>query len=166
MTPSEPQVPPPADPATTVSPAGAGVRAGARVLDALVVGIPVSIVLAVAGLPPQMVGLGGLDAWLQSAVTSLAWLAYYVGFETSRGATLGKRILRLRVVDAQGVPPGPAAATLRNLWLLLGLVPWVGGPALVATVVAILVGVARAGDRRGAHDRLAGTQVVRAAAVP
>lgn len=59
--------------------------------------------------------------------------------------TLGKRILRIRVIDADGGPIGFWRAALRTTLLVLVL------PAVVITE-----------DRRGLHDMAAGTMVVAA----
>lgn len=156
---TESNVPPPPPGAAGEAGAGAGRRAAARLLDAVLVGVPASIVLAVLGLPAQTIGLGGLDAWVPSALTAAAWFAYHALTEGLVGTTLGKRLLRCRVVDDTGGPPGVRAAATRNLWLGLGLIPFVGGLAWLAAIVVILGSVSRSSDGRGVHDRLAGTAV-------
>jgi uncharacterized RDD family membrane protein YckC len=155
-----PPPPPPGGP-----PGGAPVgligRFVARLLDAVIVGIPVSIVLAMAGLPAQTFGLGGVEAWTAGAVTAVLWFAYYVGFESSSGgATLGKRIMRARVVTADGGSPSVQAAAIRNLWLLFGLIPLVGGIAQLIAVIVIAVTISSSPEHRGKHDEFAGTGVV------
>src|SRR5262249_62436628 len=78
-------------------------------------------------------------------------VAYFVLSHGTGGQTLGKRLLGARVIDESGGPIGYLRALGR----------------LVATVVALLpigIGLAIAGlrrDRRGLHDLLAGTRVVR-----
>jgi uncharacterized RDD family membrane protein YckC len=87
----------------------------------------------------------------------LTWLlvvpvAYFVLGHGTAGQTLGKRLLGVRVLDEGGAPIGYLRALGR----------------CVATIVAALpfgLGLAIAGlrrDRRGLHDLLAGTLVVRA----
>ncbi len=135
---------------------------GGRLLDALVLGIPASILLAVAGMPAPTIALGGTDAWVPSAVTSAVWFAYHVGLEATIGTTLGKRLMRVRVVDVAGGAPGLGSAVLRNAWLLAGLLPIVGGVLWLAAIVVITAALTRADGRTAPHDRLAGTRVVRA----
>lgn len=60
------------------------------------------------------------------------------------GATLGHRLLGLRVVDEQGGTPGPVQALIRTVLLCLVV------PALVSNE-----------QGRGWHDRAAGTWIVR-----
>jgi len=139
--------------------AGLGRRFAARLLDVLLVFLPVSLLLAIAGLPPPTFGLGGTEAWTHSAVTALLWTGFYVMFEGTGGATPGKRLLRLQVVRDDGHDVGIAAALVRNVWLLFGLVPWIGGLLQLAAVIVIAVTIATDGQHRGRHDRLAGTMV-------
>jgi uncharacterized RDD family membrane protein YckC len=163
---SETPVPPPAaspPPDAGVSgTAGLGARFGARLLDGLIVFIPASLVLGLAGI-----GMGGgvggmaLDSWLFNAITSLLWFGYYVYFESTSGATLGKKLLNLRVVAADGSPPSTEAAAKRNVWMLFGIVPIVGGLAQFVAVIVIAVTINSGAHNRGKHDEFAGTGVLR-----
>jgi hypothetical protein len=47
---------------------GLGRRFLARILDAIIIGIPADALLAIIGLPAPTVGAGGTEAWLESAV--------------------------------------------------------------------------------------------------
>jgi uncharacterized RDD family membrane protein YckC len=136
-----------------------GQRFAARLLDVLLVFLPVSLLLAIAGLPPPTFGLGGTEAWSHSAVTALLWTGYYVIFEGTGGATLGKRLLHLQVIRADGHGASLGTALARNAWLLFGLVPWIGGLLQLAAVVVIAVTIATDEQHRGRHDRLADTMV-------
>jgi len=79
---------------------------------------------------------------------------YLVAF-TAGGQTLGKMITGIRVVQAESnAPLDVATALVRTLmWTVLAV------PAGVGFLTAFM-----SGDRRGFHDRLAGTRVVRASA--
>ena len=126
------------------------------------------------------------DVFELDTVLWLAYLAYVVAAQGLYGATLGKRLLRLRVVDRYGVRPGLGAAAIRNLVL--------NGPLLAGLAALLADGLdlvrepepaPRARRRAGAraaspsrprsgwtarqgkpslHDRLAGTRVVSPAA--
>jgi uncharacterized RDD family membrane protein YckC len=115
------------------------------------------MLVALAGLPPPTFGLGGLENLTHSAVTGVLWTTYYVGCEAAFGATLGKRILDVAVRRPERPRPGLAGAMIRNLWLLFGLLPWIGGILQVAAAVTIAFTIARDEHHRGVHDRLAGT---------
>lgn len=161
----------------TVHPADAGTRSAglgprllARALDALVIGLPASAILALLDLPAPTIGLGGTEVWTRSAVTALSWLAYHVLAESLFATTVGKRLVGLRVgdVDRSNMGagtgdierPSVGAATLRNVWILFGLVPLIGGLALLVATVGIAITILRDDRHRGLHDRLAGTTVV------
>lgn len=141
------------------SPAGLGVRVAARLLDAVIVGLPAGAVLALAGLPVPALALAGLESWTLAAAASLVGLAYHVTFESLGGATPGKLVVGLRVAAEHGEVPGLVAATSRNLWLLVGLVPWVGGLVLLIVALVIAMSVSRHPHHLGRHDEIAGTSV-------
>ena len=89
-------------------------------------------------------------AWISSLGYALIGAAYFAGMEASPWqATLGKRVLGLKVVSTDGRPIGPARALLRYFaagisWLLLNL-----GHAMAAWTP----------DKRALHDYVAGTRV-------
>lgn len=159
-----------ADTAAETRSAGLGPRLLARALDALVIGLPASALLALLGLPAPTIGLGGTEVWTRSAVTALSWLAYHVLAESFFGTTVGKRLVGLRVGDDDRSDVGAGAgaiglpsvrsAVLRNVWILFGLVPLIGGVALIVAVVGIAMTILRDDRHRGFHDRLGGTTVL------
>lgn len=146
-------------PSETETP-GLGKRLLARVLDAVIIGIPASALLAIMGLPAPTIGLGGTSAWLESAVTAGLWFAYYVAFEAVTGATVAKRIMNLKVVSATGGSAALTGAAMRNSWILFGLIPVVGGILLLVAVVWIAASIGRGEQNTGVHDRISGTAVI------
>jgi uncharacterized RDD family membrane protein YckC len=135
--------------------AGLGARIGARLLDGLIVGIPASIIL---GLIFRLSTTG----WISSAILSLLWFGYFVLMESNRGATVGKGLLNLRVVGADGRPPTVEQAAKRNVWMLIGLIPtFLGGLLSLAAVIAIIVTISSNAANRGIHDQFADTAVMR-----
>lgn len=139
----------------------AGRRLLARIIDSLIVGIPLWILL---------VGIARLEATgaLYTIITTLAGFGYFVYFETSTGATLGKKLLNMQVVDGTGTTPITTEGSFRrNWWMLLGLlsfVPIVGWLASIASLgIAIAIGVTISSDRQnqGFHDKMATTYVTR-----
>ncbi len=137
--------------AGTAAPAGLGIRIGARLLDVLLVGIPASIVLSIVGLQTVLTGI----------IISLLWFGYFVWFESNQGATVGKKLLNLSVSSAAGGFPDPATAAKRNIWMLFGLIPVIGGLLGLIAVIAIMITIASGDDNLGYHDKFAGTQVKR-----
>ena len=98
---------------------------------------------------------------------TLLWFVYRA-LGDATGGSLGKRLLRLRVVGARYGRPGLGAGATRNLWGLSAVLPAVMHPAVgnaiaVAISVAIAISIARDPGERGWHDRIAGTAVRRPA---
>jgi uncharacterized RDD family membrane protein YckC len=138
---------------------GIGKRLVARILDGLIVAIPLSILFAILpGLRP-----GGM---VYSVVAGVAGFAYFVVLETSSGATFGKQILGMRVTDAAGATITTDASFRRNWWMLLsaaGGIPIIGWLAsLAGLVIVIVIAVTISSDPRnqGFHDKMADTLVV------
>jgi uncharacterized RDD family membrane protein YckC len=163
-----------ADPASATSSPFAGFwkRVGALIVDALVLA-SVGLVCGLA-LKPQLVALGG---W--GRVVGFVVAAAYFGLCGSRltnGQTVGKRLLKIRVVDRSGAPLSPVAATLRFLPLglpfFLNKAPidddflnyWVGVPVAVGLFglgfCAIYLLVANGKPKRTTNDLLVGSYVV------
>ncbi len=157
------QIPEPASPATeSVPPAPPaqedllGRRSGAALIDvALLTGVLVIFILTVGQISTE----GEYSATLSGA-WSLVYLAvvlgYYFVFEVAVGQTVGKGLLGLRVVGADGSRPSAEAIAVRTL---LRLVDWLPVLYLVGFLVATLA----TGERRQRlGDLAAKTMVARA----
>lgn len=94
-----------------------------------------------AGLPLVLPSFG---------FVAVAGFVYATVAHTLAGATLGKRLAGLRVVGADGRPPGPACSAARSAWLVLSVA--LAGAGLLPALVSP--------SGRTLHDRLAGTRVV------
>jgi uncharacterized RDD family membrane protein YckC len=88
--------------------------------------------------------------WILRLYLALAPVAFYVGFWTHGGQTLGMRAWRIRVVDEHGRNIGVRQALLRCLYALLSWLPLGLG----------FIWVAFDGDRAAWHDRLSNTWLV------
>jgi len=86
-----------------------------------------------------------------AAFLGLLKLAYFSAFTIVGGQTIGKMAVRIRVVGDDGSALDPSRAIQRTLVGAVSLL--VAGAGLVPIVVS--------SDRRGLHDRLARTRVVR-----
>jgi uncharacterized RDD family membrane protein YckC len=142
-------------------------RAGARVIDAGLLGI-----VGFALILPFMIAAVGLDepgshgkgAAVWSGPAVVGWILVvailpfaYEAFQLALwGQTLGKRILSLRVISENGEPMPPAQAVGRaavnNVLYLLG--------CGVGTVMAYLWAIWDEPLHQSLHDRLTGTVVV------
>ncbi len=136
------------------------IRADASVWSRLIAGtLDVALLLlldaAVIGLTIRLAGLdvasvGALPVTPLTAFLLLLDAGYVVVLTATGGQTFGKMVVGIRTVDLVGQPVTIAAALIRALVMVLSLLP--------AGVGLILVCVLP--DRRGLHDRVAGTRVV------
>jgi uncharacterized RDD family membrane protein YckC len=125
-------------------------RALAALLDLALLCAGGVLILAAAG---QLGSGGGVDSDLAAVIAGWA-LFYYFACESGHGQTLGKRLLKLRVVRADGSPSGMREILVRTA---LRPIDAVGG-YLVGLVVMLITGERR--QRLG--DLAAGTMVVSA----
>jgi uncharacterized RDD family membrane protein YckC len=114
-----------------------------------VVGLILSLFTAVEVTSPGAV-IGVAGGW------TVVVVSYFVLFWTLAGATPGMRLMRMRVVDGRGDPPGLGRAALRLVGAVLAAIP------LFAGYLLVLVD----DRRRGLHDMIAGTVVVYATGEP
>lgn len=152
-------------------------RAGAFIIDALLLGIALTFVHGAFdvlarvggrmttdadfvddgwGLMPWGFHDPSLPVWLQAlvAIASAALvMGYFTWFEGREGRSLGKRALDLRVMRADGQPMTYREAFIRNLVKLSPLI-------LLLDVLAMLVVFRK--ERQRVSDRIADTIVVRA----
>jgi len=151
---------------------GMGVRLVARILDGIIVGIPFAIVWFVllggaasqVKTDPQTGEVTGGGGALVAAIAVLGILAlltllYEVVLIALRGATLGKSIMKVKVVrEHSGELPGWGPSILR--WLI----PVIGSFAcgIGQYVVYLSPFFDSSGRQQGWHDKVAHTQVVRA----
>jgi uncharacterized RDD family membrane protein YckC len=90
--------------------------------------------------------------WFEVGLIAIAML-FYCGFWVHGGQTLGMRAWRIRVVTASGGPLGWGRSAARF---------WAGILAALPAGLGLWWSLVDA-ERRGWHDRLSGTRVVRAA---
>ena len=109
-----------------------------------------SFILFLVGLPFALF-MHGLLALI--AVRTLVGAAYTIGFWVARGATPGKMAMDLQIVMVDGGPVTGGKAALRYLGYFANGVPFGLGWLLVGTTQ----------DKRGLHDHMAGTMVLRKA---
>jgi len=133
-----------------------GRRALAQVVDGFVVGIPLFIVTLAWGGDITDTNNDNLVA-----LTAL-WLGVNLFYNTAmiatRGATIGKRLVRIKVVNrTDGSPVSWSYAAVRALIpAVAGLIPVIG----FALSIAVYVRAFFHPYRQGLHDAAAGTVVV------
>ena len=145
--------------------AGRGRRLGAYIIDTIIAGI---VLVAVAYFNPGPLGVTMLDIMRDpmtqqmSTAGSIAFVIIFMAINSyllvTKGQTLGKWMLGIRIVDAasNGAATAVKLLGLRYvLVLLLPLIPVVGQLLGLIEVVFIF-----RDDRRCVHDLIAGTKVV------
>jgi uncharacterized RDD family membrane protein YckC len=129
----------------------------ATLLDGILTSIALGLVsgLLGGGLDPEALASGELAYALSGTpallVIALGW-GYPIVFEGLFGGTIGKLILGMRVVNAEGENIGLGRALVRNLLRIIDMLP------LLYILGAILVSSSDTKQRLG--DRVAGTYVV------
>jgi len=132
-------------------------RALAQVIDGLLIGVPLFVLTVSIGGDLSDSDNDNL-LWL-----TVLWLAvslvYSTAFVAISGATIGKRIVKIKVVNrADGSPVGWTYAAVRALVpTVAGLIPVIG----FALNIAVYVRAFFHPLRQGLHDAAAGTVVVR-----
>jgi hypothetical protein len=165
---------------------GVVVRLVAYVLDALLLALGIYVVLlvlhALIGPTVRIAAVNGvprlsvdrLRSLIDTAVATAVAGAYFVGSWLAWGGTPAQRLVRARVERADGGGRLALGSAIKR-WLLLGApfglvstlllpLPWLG--AILVVVIALwhlvlLVTTARDRRKRGLHDRLSGSIVLR-----
>jgi uncharacterized RDD family membrane protein YckC len=127
------------------APALAYVGVGPRFLAVIIDGVILAIVYGVLSLALH----GSTTA---ATLESVIAIVYLIAMEATQGATIGKKVLGLRVVKLDGTPIGWGESIIRNL---LRIIDSIGGYLLGA----ILVWTSPRKQRLG--DRVAKTVVIR-----
>jgi uncharacterized RDD family membrane protein YckC len=168
-----PPPPPPPEPAGYVAPQAYGyapqasyggfwIRLVAYIIDAIIITVPLVIIAVIIGIATgAALGASGntSDQTVGAASTGVSGLIQLIGFVLTvgyfvffwgQGSTLGMRLFRLRVADANtGQPIGYGRAALRYIgFIVSALVCYIG-----------LIWAAFDGRKQGWHDKIA-TSVV------
>ena len=143
------------------APAGFWIRFSAYIIDSIIIGVPMALTSALS-LPVMLASATGGDTttgpfvfflfFLGMGVTLLLSIAYPVYFWSSSGSTPGKNLFGLRVTAVSGVCPiGASQALMRVVGYFVNGFTFGIGFLLIAF----------SEDKRGLHDRLAETKVIR-----
>ncbi|GEM35474.1 RDD family protein [Nocardia neocaledoniensis NBRC 108232] len=139
-----------------VVPGGLGKRAAARFVDWIVAGIVGAVLFWLLNKSAHT------PDWLSILPGAGFGFLYFVGFEVATGSTPGKKLLGLHVNGAGGSErPGIVESAKRNAYMLLNLIPWIGGVLWFFAAITIAATLGSSPTKQGWHDRFAGgTQVV------
>lgn len=137
----------------------------------LIVGLIISG--AIMGSSGAGFGLGDTSfavSAVSAVVTAVIYVGYFAFMESSRGQTVGKMLMKLHVVGANGGHPDMTEAVKRNIWMgfgILGILPLIGSVigSLATLASAIIIAVTINGDavkRQSWFDKFAGgTRVIK-----
>jgi len=132
-----------------------GLRVGAGVIDVVLLAAldaaVLFLTLRIAGLQNSMADLRVIPAVPFVGFLTLLAFGYFATFTVAGGQTVGKMLMKLRVIGDDGRPIDAAGGVLRAVGCLL--VPITLGLSYVPALFS--------SDHRAVHDRLAGTRVVR-----
>ena len=127
--------------------ASPGLRLVGFLIDGVILGLVIAVFQSASAIPDAF-KFGASDFWISVLVI---WI-YYVGLTATFGASLGKMVLGMRVVSADGKRAGFVAVLMREII----------GKAVSGAVICIGFIVVLFGDKhRGWHDVIAGTSVVK-----
>jgi uncharacterized RDD family membrane protein YckC len=141
----------PASPPAVGAPVGLPRRLVARAVD-------VAIVAALDVALGQVMGFG-FD-WL--AAGTVIVLGYFVLLDVVVGATVGKLLVGVRVVGEDGGKPTLRQALVRELFVVVGSIPFIGAVLALGAWIWFSVTLHKSPTHQGQHDVWAGTRVVRA----
>jgi uncharacterized RDD family membrane protein YckC len=143
--------------------ADSGKRIIARIIDAVIWTVIISVFAVAVGGGASSMGSTSLGrSWFAGVLATLAIVAYEVLMVSSKGATLGKSAMGMKVVKEDGSPADMNAALMRMVTYLIGIVPFVGG--LISFVIGLvsLVFLFTDEKRQAIWDKIAKTLVVEA----
>ncbi len=126
------------------NPAGFWVRVLASLLDGLIISLPLSIIFYLLLGNWEDENYSSLLITIYSILVPIIWYGY----------TVGKRIMKIRIVKVDGSKLGIGAMLMRVLVAGLIYAVTIG---IAAIVSAFMVGLRE--DKRGLHDLIAGTYV-------
>ena len=131
-----------------------GTRLVAYLIDAVILGVVDWILWAIFGLGLGRIrGVGGFFmflGWLAILVVSWGYLIY---FWTKTGQTIGKKVMKIKVVDTQGQLLTVGMAILRIIGYMVS----------AAVLYLGFLWILWDPEKQGWHDKIAGTYVVRVA---
>ncbi|AWB81148.1 hypothetical protein C3B44_01320 [Corynebacterium yudongzhengii] len=148
--------------------AGPWRRFFAYFIDSMLVGLAASIVTTpwvMSNVEPDMTPQQVMDETIAQTqalgfVMVFVIYAYFTILHTTSFSTVGKHLLGIRVVDMNMQPISLGTSALRSVWLLLGLIPFLGGLIQFGVGVAIFVMLFTNDRTQGLHDKWAKTRGV------
>lgn len=161
----------PGAPAAGGEVADLGTRVIARFIDFVLLWV-VNMIVVFTVIMGALFGAGngmfsggfGLPGFIGGIISALIYVGYFAFLESSRGQTLGKMLMKIKVEGPQGQLPSMEQAVKRNAWLALAIIPVIGWLLQLAAAIYIIVTINNdETTRQGWHDEFAdGTRVIKA----
>ncbi len=130
-------------------------RLGAHILDGILlnlvvlgISLPLGVTMGLSGASPEAAGVGSMIGGLIGFVLPIV---YYIWFWSRTGATPGKKILGVVVVNREGNPPTGTQSFVRYLGYIVSSIPFCLG----------FLWMLWDSEGRTWHDMMAGTRVIR-----
>ena len=102
---------------------GVGRRLVATIVDVIIIGILFGAISGISSIPQgpgqasfELLGTSNFASFLVSII-------YFAGLEATTGATIGKRLLGLRVVTVDGAPLDWTSSIIRNVLRIVDFLP-------------------------------------------
>jgi uncharacterized RDD family membrane protein YckC len=158
-----PPPPPPAGTAPAAGVPGAAYGPGqpgnlldrflARLIDGIIVGIVVGIIQGILNAATSY----WTAVFISGVVAAILYVGYFAYFESSRGQTLGKQVMKLKTVGPDGQnDPTMNEAVKRNIYYAFEIVPCIGPIAALVSAIVIAVQINSDPQRQHLFDRFAG----------
>lgn len=151
-----------------IKPAGVNLRLSAIFIDGIIVGIPILLINfiadAISGTPISFKGdwVGNLSTQVNIIIAIISFaitIGYNVYFLVTKGATFGKDIYGLQVVrygTSERLSYG-SAFIREGVKSGIQIIPFIGG--ILSFINGLVVFFSK--EKKGIHDRIANTQVLR-----
>ena len=95
-------------------------RAVATIIDQILISIVIGI-LFVAGVVSTGASIGAIFTVV--GISYVLWIIYYTYFEGTSGQTIGKRVMNIRTISADGSQLSMAQAFVRNILRIVDYLP-------------------------------------------
>jgi uncharacterized RDD family membrane protein YckC len=146
----------------------------AKLIDGIILGVVYGIIAGIVGGAIITGYRSGSEVYFYyliiGVLSAVLYLGYFAYMESSRGQTIGKTVMKLKVFGPDGVSnPTMEQAIRRNIWTAAGIISiipfvwWLSGLAQLAAVILIAVGInSDTVKRQHWFDKFAGgTQVMK-----
>ncbi len=142
----------------------------ARLIDGLLLGFVMFVIIvpilfvSILGVSSGLGAFGGfgIGAIMIGVVFAAIVIGYFAYFESSRGQTVGKMVMKLKTVGPDGENPSFEAAAKRSGFYALGIIPVIGGLVELGAAIYIAYTINESPTHTGWHDEFAGgTKVIK-----